>query len=29
VIARWGEGSVARGGRVIHKDLTSSLKPGI
>jgi DNA polymerase-4 len=29
VIARYGEDSVARGGRVIRKDLTSSLKPGI
>jgi DNA polymerase IV len=29
VIARYGEGSLARGGRVIHKDLTSRLKPGI
>jgi DNA polymerase IV len=29
VVARFGEASVSRGGRVVEKDLTSRLKPGI
>jgi hypothetical protein len=29
VIARFGEGSVARGGRVIDKDLTTQVKRGM
>ena len=29
VVARFGEGSVSRGGRVVAKDLTSRVKPGM